>query len=130
MSLDDISEKEKLHLPLSHYSLALSAKSWVYRNWCEREYIYPPPLPFSLSYLSLQLSASRSQIEIYLKEKSTGPISSCQTVSEVALQQSCHVEHSQVSIIKVWWCKWCWRWSLACPPSMVPIQIFLIDCLW
>ena len=48
-------------------------------------------------------------------------------MSEVAPQQSCHVEHSQVSI-QVWWCKWCWRWSLACPPSLVPPQIFLVDC--
>ena len=49
----------------------------------------------------------------------------CSTECSVQLS----VQHSQVSI-QVWWCKWCWWWSLACLPSLVPHQIFLVDCLW
>ena len=47
---------------------------------------------FPVSYLSHQLP-SRTQVEI-----SNPPISSCQTVSEVAIQQSCHLVQSEVSI--------------------------------
>ena len=83
----EIDLKEKSNPSHSHFHiLHLHSSSQVLKFKFKRNQIFP------VSYLSIPLP-SRTQVEI-----SNPPISSCQTVSEVAIQQSCHLEQSEVSI--------------------------------